>query len=73
MPSENIKNLLEWFDDLEKQGLKPVQRQINLSDWSDGDPRAKANRIIEVEGNIDYDPENDFWIQYARNSNKRGK
>lgn len=59
---ESIQHLLAWLDKQEEEPEAP----IDLMDWTDGDPRAKAKNIIEVPAEIDYDPENAFWISSSR-------
>lgn len=46
----------------------PIEAIVDpLDDWSDGDPRAKAEEIIEIDvENPDYDIENQDWLRLAR-------
>ena len=61
--SSSMDQLTEWLSKQEEEG------EIDLDDWSEGDPRLKGVReedIIHIQGNIDYDPANAFWIQQSR-------
>ena len=56
---------------LEKWLKKQAEDKSSLDDRSQGDPKARTKgRIIEVEGNIDYDLENGFWLARLRQRQK---
>ena len=47
---------------MDKLKAKLKEKGIDLSDWSDGDPRLKSGgETVWIDGSIDYDPANS-WL-----------
>lgn len=57
--------------DIDLDKLDGWLKKQKEDDWSDGDPRAKASKVIEIDGNIDYDPENAFWLASMRQRERK--